>query len=185
MLGAERTPEAFVYDADRRLVYHGAVDDARDEESVTERYLRDAIEAALAGETPPVTDTPRRRLLGEVEELGDELARPRSERHRRRRDCDRSLLVPVNGDHLTTAHEEAASLAHHPPASYELAPTAGSSEVDLELDGQHVVSPSHADTRVAARAVDTAATTPAMRKPCCCVRRSSNANARSTSPGAT
>ncbi len=56
-LGAERTPEAFVYDADRRLVYHGAVDDARDETDVTERYLRDAIEAALAGETPPVVDT--------------------------------------------------------------------------------------------------------------------------------
>jgi peroxiredoxin len=57
-LGSERTPEAFVYDADRRLVYHGAVDDNRDEEDVTARYLRDAIEAALAGEDPPVADTP-------------------------------------------------------------------------------------------------------------------------------
>jgi peroxiredoxin len=57
-LGAERTPEAFVYDADRHLVYHGAVDDSREEENVTDRYLRDAIEAALAGETPPVADTP-------------------------------------------------------------------------------------------------------------------------------
>lgn len=56
-LGAERTPEAFLYDADRRLVYHGAVDDSREEENVTEHYLRDAIEAALAGETPPVADT--------------------------------------------------------------------------------------------------------------------------------
>jgi peroxiredoxin len=57
-LGSERTPEAFVYDADRRLVYHGAVDDNRDDESVTARYLRDAIEAALAGEDPPIADTP-------------------------------------------------------------------------------------------------------------------------------
>lgn len=57
-LGSERTPEAFVFDADRRLVYHGAVDDNREEDQVTTRYLRDAIEAALAGETPPVTDTP-------------------------------------------------------------------------------------------------------------------------------
>ena len=57
-LGSARTPEAFVFDAHRRLVYHGAVDDNRDETAVTERYLRDAIEAALAGETPPVAETP-------------------------------------------------------------------------------------------------------------------------------
>jgi hypothetical protein len=57
-LGSERTPEAFVYDAGRRLVYHGAVDDSREEDEVTTHYLRDAIEAALAGEMPPVTDTP-------------------------------------------------------------------------------------------------------------------------------
>ena len=57
-LGSERTPEVFVYDADRRLVYHGAIDDSREEENVTARYLRDAIEAALAGEEPPVADTP-------------------------------------------------------------------------------------------------------------------------------
>lgn len=57
-LGSQRTPEAFVFDADRRLVYHGAVDDNREEDRATTHYLRDAIEAALAGETPPVTDTP-------------------------------------------------------------------------------------------------------------------------------
>jgi peroxiredoxin len=57
-LGSQRTPEAFVFDADRRLVYHGAVDDSREEAEVTTHYLRDAIEAALAGETPPVADTP-------------------------------------------------------------------------------------------------------------------------------
>ncbi len=57
-LGSERTPEAFVYDAERRLVYHGAVDDNREEEHVTAHYLRDAIEAGLAGDDPPVADTP-------------------------------------------------------------------------------------------------------------------------------
>jgi hypothetical protein len=38
-------------------VYHGAIDDSREEDEVTERYLRDAIEAVLAGEEPPVSDT--------------------------------------------------------------------------------------------------------------------------------
>jgi peroxiredoxin len=57
-LGSERTPEAFVFDADRRLVYHGAVDDNREESEVTTHYLRDAIEAALVGGKPPIADTP-------------------------------------------------------------------------------------------------------------------------------
>jgi peroxiredoxin len=57
-LGSERTPEAFVFDADRRLVYHGAVDDNRDETEVTSQYLRDGIEAALAGTEPVIADTP-------------------------------------------------------------------------------------------------------------------------------
>jgi peroxiredoxin len=56
--GAERTPEVFLFDGERRLVYHGAIDDSREEDDVSERYLRDAIEAVLAGEEPPVGDTP-------------------------------------------------------------------------------------------------------------------------------
>jgi peroxiredoxin len=56
--GAERTPEVFLFDRDRRLVYHGAIDDSREEEGVTEEYLRDAIEAVLAGDPPPVSETP-------------------------------------------------------------------------------------------------------------------------------
>jgi peroxiredoxin len=56
--GAERTPEVFLFDGNRRLVYHGAIDDSRDEEDVTETYLRDAIEAVLAGEEPALSDTP-------------------------------------------------------------------------------------------------------------------------------
>jgi peroxiredoxin len=57
-LGAERTPEVFLFDRKRRLVYHGALDDSRDETAVRTRYLGDALDAALAGKTPPVADTP-------------------------------------------------------------------------------------------------------------------------------
>jgi len=56
--GAERTPEVFLFDGERRLVYHGTIDDSREEDEVTQRYLRDAIEAVLAGEEPAVGDTP-------------------------------------------------------------------------------------------------------------------------------
>jgi peroxiredoxin len=57
-LGSERTPEVFVFDGDRRLVYHGAIDDSRDETAVTAHYLRDALDAVLAGTVPAVADTP-------------------------------------------------------------------------------------------------------------------------------
>lgn len=56
-LGSERTPEVFLFDRDRRLVYHGAIDDSRNEEAVTQSWFRDAIEAVLAGEEPEVADT--------------------------------------------------------------------------------------------------------------------------------
>jgi peroxiredoxin len=56
-LGAERTPEVFVFDRGRRLVYHGAIDDSRDETAVERHYLRDALDATLAGEQPPLGET--------------------------------------------------------------------------------------------------------------------------------
>jgi peroxiredoxin len=56
-LGAERTPEIFVFDRDRKLVYHGAIDDNRDETGVSRRYLRDALDAVLTGDAPTVADT--------------------------------------------------------------------------------------------------------------------------------
>jgi peroxiredoxin len=56
--GPERTPEVFLFDADRRLVYHGAIDDSRDETAVSEHYLGDAIEATLAGRDPATHETP-------------------------------------------------------------------------------------------------------------------------------
>jgi peroxiredoxin len=57
-LGSERTPEVFLFDRDRRLVYHGAIDDNRDDTAVGQRYLRDAVEALLEGREPPVAETP-------------------------------------------------------------------------------------------------------------------------------
>lgn len=57
-LGAERTPEVFLFDADRRLVYHGAIDDSRDDRSVSRHYLRDALDAVLNAAEPPVAETP-------------------------------------------------------------------------------------------------------------------------------
>lgn len=52
--GAQCTPHAFVFDGERRLVYQGAIDDDRTGEDVTERYVREAIDAALAGEEYPL-----------------------------------------------------------------------------------------------------------------------------------
>jgi peroxiredoxin len=57
-LGSERTPEVFLFDRGRRLVYHGAIDDDRDETAVEQHYLRDALDAVLAGEEPAVSETP-------------------------------------------------------------------------------------------------------------------------------
>jgi peroxiredoxin len=57
-LGSERTPEVFVFDGERRLRYHGAIDDDRDEQAVAAHFLRDALDAVLAGGEPEVADTP-------------------------------------------------------------------------------------------------------------------------------
>ena len=57
-LGAERTPEVFVFDRERRLAYHGAIDDSRDESGVTQHYLRNALDAVLDGREPAVASTP-------------------------------------------------------------------------------------------------------------------------------
>jgi peroxiredoxin len=57
-LGSERTPEVFAFDRDRKLVYHGAIDDHRDETAVQQHYLREAIDAVLDGREPAVAETP-------------------------------------------------------------------------------------------------------------------------------
>lgn len=60
--GAERTPEIFLLDAQGVCVYEGGIDDNYKEPSkVTQRPLREAIEAVLAGEPVP---TPRTYAIG-------------------------------------------------------------------------------------------------------------------------
>jgi peroxiredoxin len=56
--GATRTPEAFLFDAKGRLVYHGTVDDnAHEPDKVEHRYLRDALDAIVAGHEVAVKET--------------------------------------------------------------------------------------------------------------------------------
>jgi peroxiredoxin len=50
-LGATVTPEFFVFNKERKLVYHGAFDDSMKLDKVTEQYLIPAVEATLKGET--------------------------------------------------------------------------------------------------------------------------------------
>jgi len=53
-----RTPEVFVFDAGRRLVYHGAPDSDHRDPNGAEPYLRRALDAALSGRQPAVQQTP-------------------------------------------------------------------------------------------------------------------------------
>lgn len=51
--GASKTPEAYLFDARGRLVYHGAVDDRPfDAGAVESHFLRDALRAVVAGRKP-------------------------------------------------------------------------------------------------------------------------------------
>jgi peroxiredoxin len=48
-LGATKTPEAYVLDADNKLVYHGRIDNSKEASGVNSNELRDALESLLAG----------------------------------------------------------------------------------------------------------------------------------------
>ena len=61
--GATYTPEFFVLDRDRKIAYMGAMDDATPPRMETKHYLADAVEAALAGYKPAVTETRARGCL--------------------------------------------------------------------------------------------------------------------------
>jgi len=56
--GATATPQSFVLDKERKIRYTGALDDSQNESKVSKTYLRDAVDAVLKGETPPVDETP-------------------------------------------------------------------------------------------------------------------------------
>jgi peroxiredoxin len=57
--GAERTPEVFLFDQGGALCYHGAIDDNYDDPSaVQSHFLREALDAVLAGQVPSTAQTP-------------------------------------------------------------------------------------------------------------------------------
>ncbi len=56
--GAQRTPEAYLFDAAGALVYHGTVDDnAADPDAVGTHFLRDAIVSVALGKRPALAET--------------------------------------------------------------------------------------------------------------------------------
>ena len=56
--GATRTPEAFLFDAQGKLVYHGTVDDSpKDATVVKNAWLRDAVNAVSAGKGVTTAET--------------------------------------------------------------------------------------------------------------------------------
>jgi peroxiredoxin len=56
--GATRTPEAFLFDKDGKLVYHGTIDDNGEEPSKVEKtYLKDALDAVASGKEVAVKET--------------------------------------------------------------------------------------------------------------------------------
>lgn len=61
-LGATITPEAFLVDSTGAERYHGKIDNwafslGKQRLKATEHYLRDALEAVLSGQDPPVNET--------------------------------------------------------------------------------------------------------------------------------
>ncbi len=55
--GAGATPEFFVLNRDRRIVYMGAMDDNPSAKKVTLRYVEEAVAAALDGRQPEIKET--------------------------------------------------------------------------------------------------------------------------------
>ena len=58
--GAVYTPEFFVLNKDRQVVFIGAMDDKTDSDQVSIRYVELAVEAALNGKLPETTEVPAR-----------------------------------------------------------------------------------------------------------------------------
>jgi peroxiredoxin len=61
--GARFTPEYFVLNKERNVIYKGALDDKTDPAQVQIRHVELAIEAALKGETPEIQEVPARGCL--------------------------------------------------------------------------------------------------------------------------
>src|ERR1041385_6682150 len=54
--GAAVTPEAYFLDANNKLLYHGRIDNSRNEAQVNSNDLRNALDAALAGKAVEKTE---------------------------------------------------------------------------------------------------------------------------------
>ncbi|HEX3146848.1 MAG TPA: thioredoxin family protein [Gemmataceae bacterium] len=61
--GAIYTPEFFVIDKDRRIVYMGAMDDKTKADDVKDKYLESAVDALLKGDKPATKETPAHGCL--------------------------------------------------------------------------------------------------------------------------
>ena len=59
-LGAERTPHVFVLDGEQRLAYRGAPDGDHEDPSQDAAWLREALDAVLAGRPVERPETPAR-----------------------------------------------------------------------------------------------------------------------------
>lgn len=56
--GAQRTPEVYIFNKHKQLAYHGAIDDNHATPSaVKQHFVRDALDAILAGKDAPVKET--------------------------------------------------------------------------------------------------------------------------------
>lgn len=56
--GAKKTPDIFLFNAEGELIYHGAVDDnSRKPKEVQKTYLKDALDALLAGKPVAVKES--------------------------------------------------------------------------------------------------------------------------------
>ncbi len=56
-LDARVTPEFYVFDKDRKLVYWGSMDNSQNAAKASKNYLEAAVQAALKGETPATATT--------------------------------------------------------------------------------------------------------------------------------
>jgi peroxiredoxin len=67
--GSVVTPEFFVLNKERKIIYMGAMDDNSDDTKVKVKYVEDAVAAGLKGQMPAVTETPPVGCLLEYEKV--------------------------------------------------------------------------------------------------------------------
>jgi len=59
LFDAQCTPDIYLFDKDRKLYYHGRIDDCwKDEAKVTQEELAPAVDAMLAGQSAPELQHP-------------------------------------------------------------------------------------------------------------------------------